>query len=283
MNNEDNGLGDKIYAFLALLGFVFLCVVYVFNRSSAATVKPFDIGGYYIPKDTINQNMSAAEQYQLLLGGRTIQCPQTSMTATKDNLDLSKLFTSYSHSRYGVSRFFLTKSVIGTGDTVTKLDDIGNVINQCDTVLEGQVSLVSFIKDASNVPEYAEIVAPFSFVFGSTNTVDKDKIVIYNGAQTCRITFNNVANWFCAGTYGTTTTAGSGTEEDQVDWTKHGNYHHTVIGNTKAATITSGSAGDVIGYARLRAGNGALTTVSIEVLDGNSWKNVTVKQWLATE
>lgn len=90
---------------------------------------------------------------------------------------------------------------------------------------------------------YVPIVAPFDFTFVNSNVdnaTGSETIIIENKSKTCKIVFNDCANWLCAGT---------DTTSDK--WAAHINsQHNTPIGPNAVSGLTGGIAGSVIGYAR---------------------------------
>lgn len=132
---------------------------------------------------------------------------------------------------------------------------------------------------------YVEIVAPFDFSFLNNNTDGEqtpEKIVILSSSGDVKMTFDNCANWYCAGEPAEFIPGGealnNGNVEDvSVAWNEHGRGgapHYTIIGPSKNAYVRGGSYGKVIGYAD------ADTTVKIEVLENGEWRQITLKSWL---
>ena len=125
---------------------------------------------------------------------------------------------------------------------------------------------------------YIEIVAPFTFSFVNTNiTDDDDSLSIINTTGSCKITFHNVANWYCAGAPYPDPIEDDDQNNPKVtyeQWLSHDKSHLTIIGGSSNAKVKGGVAGQVIGYASKK------TTVTIEVTGGYGSKVRSLKNWL---
>lgn len=273
--------------FLAFLGFVFIAVVCIINYDGTQDKKEFGPFTYYVP-DFRYDTVSSKTLYDRLLNRRSITCPETTMHRSDSMISLNSVCGS--SNPYGVSSFIVGWDDLNVKQVVLRKASWYTGLGfSSESVLtgSGEVSFSTLFADqgmelsGSSSPDendaygVVEIVAPFAFNYGNvnTNTENGSDIVIINSGgtakQKCRITFHNVANWFCAGTPGTTMEVKNGTGKGTQSWEEHSQCHQTIIGNTKNADINGGSAGVVLGYA-----NGE-TTISIEIYDG-SWKSVSI-------
>lgn len=261
---------DRVYMAIAFLGFIILCVVFVFNYEGDKLdgLNTYDMGvGYYIPHDMQKNNSGNADElYQQLVGSRKLTCPLTRMAYSSNSTEFTMIYTSTEKSFYGNECYFLNRGEIGLSDLLTRdnLSLLGSISN--DSIKFSDLCITS---------DKCEIVAPFNFKFANNNTDNGNDIVIVNNLGNCRITFTNVTNWYCAGLIGTSMETGSGTEENSNSWEDHDSYHQSIIGSSRNAVVTSGQARQVIGY-----GNPD-TTVCIESKrDDNTWVPITIDMWV---
>jgi hypothetical protein len=275
---------DRVYLTLAFIGFVILAIVVVNNYDITQDQKEFGVNTYYVPSTVKSKTDSSIDLAEQMQGSRKLTCPQVDMVKTSaTTFNLSTLYGNLYQNAFGAKTMFVTAAAVGAdtlnlanGSSATEIVNVLNVQQAAkfrDT--KGSVRLGD-IWDLSDI-EYIELIAPFNFLFGSVNTTDGSKIVIMNTSGTCRITFNNVANWYCAGTVGTTQTTTSGKSDGNVtSWEDHLNNHHTVIGSTSNAKVSGGSVKDVIGYAT------ADTEVLIEKYSSNSWESITLYEFVSS-
>ena len=119
-----------------------------------------------------------------------------------------------------------------------------------DSIVEGSsryryaTSTDKYLSEYYNIKddECYILVAPARYRFINANTDSSNKIVIEferssNSDPRYRLTFYNVAAWFCAGTM----------SEGKSAILSH-RSHGTVVGNSQNSFVTSGAAGDVLGY-----------------------------------
>ncbi len=276
---------------LAFIGFVVIAVVVVLNHGKNGRAI-YEVESSYVPTQR-SDLLSSKELYDQLTGARRLSCPATTMNKTSDRLvALTSIWGSYYEHPYQLKNLFVSNSTLVDGEGVIS-PSIGNYKDELmlntDTAGESiytndTVKLSSlFTGDKPfNGDQYIEIISPFNFNFeniNSNNKVDDDTgvvvqdIVITNIAGNCRITFGNVANWFCAGEVGTEGIKSSGSD-GVVPWEEHYGAHHSVIGNTANAVCNGGVSGQVIGYAKLD------TTITIEVFSGGSFKKVSFNKFL---
>ena len=277
---------DRVYMVLAFLGAVLLVIIIRANYNTNNDSAVYDVGGMYQP-DARTDLVSTQAIYQQLIGSRQIQCPTTALSMSKDaNVSLSTIWGSYYSHPHRLSYLFITTAALSNGNMVRPMaDDWRSVLNLSTAANNtGTHTLAElFTNDIFSNGDYIEIVAPFNFAFDNINSAstskdestgeDVQKIVIVNSSGTCRITFNNVSNWFCAGPEGTTSVGGTGSAAS-TPWEEHYKVHHTVIGNSSNATVSGGLAGNVIGYA------GKNTTITIEVLNGTRYESCSLKEFI---
>lgn len=274
---------DKVYLTLAFIGFVILAIVVVNNYDITQDQKEFGVNTYYVPSTVKSKTDSSVDLAEQMQGSRKLTCPQVDMTKTSNNtFNLAPLYGNLYENAFGAKTIFVTASDVGADSTnVTNsggATEIINTLNVQQTAkfrdTKGSIKLGD-IWDLGEA-DYIELIAPFNFLFGSVNTTDGSTIVIVNTSGTCRITFNNAANWYCAGIPGTTQTTTSGKGSDITSWEDHVNNHHTVIGSTSNSKVSGGSTKDVIGYAT------ADTEVLVEKYASNSWEPITLYEFITS-
>lgn len=276
---------------LAFVGFVIIAVVVVVNHNKSANTS-YEIESSYIPTQR-SDLLSSKELYDQLTGARRLTCPVITMSKSSDKIiTLTSIWGSYYDHPYQLKNLFITNSRLSDDDTiinpsntdykdVLKLnqDTSGQCIYTSDTV---SISSLFSGDKPFNGEQYIELISPFNFRFenlNSANKVDEDTgvvvqdIVIVNVQGNCRITFGNVANWFCAGPVGTAGIKSNGSD-GTVPWEKHYDAHHSVIGNTSNAICSGGVSGEVIGYAK------SGTTITIEVFENGSFKKVSFSKFI---
>lgn len=277
---------DKVYMVLSVLGFVLICFIFVQNYDVKQDSKEFELGSYYVPTITSQQD-SAAEIYQQISGSRAIRCPETSLSTYEGaKANIASMFNNAYPNKYEATMWMFPTSIVPNTSSRLSLDANNenyyvkslNLGNQYTAA--SKVTVRNLYNDIVSDDEAFPIIAPFQFYFVNSNT-DNDEgngetIIIQNSKKNCKITFTNASNWFCAGAYGTTMTLGSRTTNDKISWEEHKGHHQTVIGQSANASVNGGGAGQVIGYAT------GSTEVLIEYLDGTDWMPISVDTFIKT-
>ncbi len=277
-------MSDKVYTTLGFIGFCFLAVLVYLNWDGHNNTN-YEVQSAYSPVERADL-MNSQDLYNQMTGARSLKCPAESISQSKDGIiNLGTVWGSYANHKYDVKCFFLSAGAldettwkIPTSNWKTDLH-----LNQSALDTNGAVKFSDLFNTTAMFTNdgCAELVAPFNFQFVNLNSDIQDdgatvtqKIVIVNSAGNCRVTFNNVANWFCAGPIGTTSIKSTG-DDGVVEWKDHYVAHHTVIGNSANASVKGGSTGDVIGYAT------ADTTILVEVFESGRWSSTTVGKFLS--
>lgn len=288
---------DRIWMLLALIGFCLLAYIVTINYDSNDEGAMYDVG-VYVPEVRTDLTNSKT-LYEQLQGSRRITCPVVSPPSPQSGaINMSSIYGSYNTHKYNMSYMFIGKYPLYGDNPMSTLtaDNWSSVLkinNTAASSIDPQTIEDLFDGDQfSSDEDFIEIISPFSFIFGNVNSgsieyldngagnknldsmAAQQSIVILNAKSTCRITFTDVANWFCAGEVGTFSTGGSGKNE-QVDWVLHYKYHHSTIGKSPNAVCTGGGPGIVIGYAK------KTTTVKIEVWTGSSWETISLNALIA--
>ena len=263
---------DRVYMVLAFLGFVVLCVVYVFNNDSTKLFVQYDaVDSYYIPKDqAYNNDQAANEIFEEMNGSRSVHCPQTELKRAQAIIP-NNIPSGSQRSAYGVTCFPVNGYVTGTTDALLNSDSL-NAIPNVDLAEAVKLSQLNGIDQDA----YYELIAPFSFVFGNNNTDSTNIIQLVSTTGNCRITFSNVANWYCAGPVGTVSQTGSGTYENETAWDMHDDKHLSVIGKSTNAVVNHGSSGYVVGYGTSE------TTILVEVLTSDGFEPISLRALMTT-
>lgn len=269
---------DKLYLTLALIGFVILAIFVVKNYDIKQDDKVFGVDTYYIPQEVKSKTDSSIDLAQQMSGARRLTCPQTDIVKTSDHVfNVSTLTSNNYTNAFGAKVMFITLSGAGveSGANLKEGTALNKSLNMKGDLPRAGTFTMGDIWDFTD-KDYVELIAPFNFKFNNVNTTDGTNIIIVNTKGSCRITFGNVANWFCAGTPGATQVTKSGKEDNVTQWEDHIGNHHTVVGATTNATVAGGSARDIIGYAK------ADTTVTIEKYEGNQWVDMSLYDFLMT-
>ena len=265
---------DKLYMVLAFIGIIILATVYWFNRDTTNSEVAFDIiDSYYVPMDqAISNDTAANELFDEMIGNRRVQCPITEPTMTSRPIYFGT-FTSYEKSAYNLQTYIVDDWSTDLFDGYINDDDLEAQINDATS----KFNTVGTIKlsDIECSGDVIELIAPFKFSFQNNNVDVGNSIIILNSKGNCKITFDNVTNWFCAGIYGTSMENGSGTYSNGTSWENHQGNHLTIIGSSRNSKVSGGVAGNVIGY-----GNEE-TTITIHIKDASgNWVNASLMQML---
>lgn len=290
---EGDDLSSAFKAVVIFIGFILLCwLIYDKQLEQESVMAGFTTANsYYIPpysekgeseKDILNSMLSNATSYN---------CPEISL-----NKALSLVNISYSNN-YGVrtwvipnsyikdnidassvsvqTKFWKKGDYVGNPDALGVLDMIG--LSTKETAAKSTTEDIKLLD--ADCEDYITIVSPFDFKFLNNNTDDGKSIVIGNLNDTVRITFDNTANWFCAGIPVMSMTESDSGDyyESYDDWTSHNQNHRNIFGISTNSKIRSGPAGVVIGYAS------NLTTMRIEEFNGISWEQISVYNLMGFE
>ena len=269
---------DKVYLTLGLIGFVILAIFVVKNYDIKQDDKVFGVDTYYIPQEVKSKTDSSIDLAQQMSGARILTCPQTYIVKTSDHVfNVSTLTSNNYTNAFGAKVMFITLPGAGveSGANLKEGTALNKSLNMKGDLPRAGTFTMGDVWDFTD-KDYVELIAPFNFKFNNVNTTDGTNIIIVNTKGSCRITFGNVANWFCAGTPGPTQVTKSGKEDNVTQWEDHIGNHHTVVGATTNATVAGGSARDIIGYAK------ADTTVTIEKYEGNQWVDMSLYDFLMT-
>lgn len=275
-------MSDRKWAVVAFIGFIILCIVYVNNAPKEGRPKDFAYGSFYEPVIK-SQDENAAEVYKSLVGTKGLECPVVELSRSYDDLAyITNYYQVYqSNNEYNIVNFFLKMNDLENSSrnpnpsSINDIKDVLGVGNDIMNSVEAINIMNTFCDSNSDEPEYFydEIIAPFAFSFDSINTTNQNnELAIINKKGNCKIVFNNVANWYCAGPVGTVQTVVDSGNASGSEWINH--QHFTVIGKSSNSSVKGGDAGQVIGYI------GENTTVSIYKLDGNNWVQISIKDWI---
>ena len=274
---------DRVYMILGFAGFVVIAIVVYLNYHGRFLTE-YNVDSSFTPIQR-SDLMSSYELYQQLAGSRVLTCPAIATTVSKDLVNLGSIWGSYYNHPYRVNYMFVPRSSISQDTGVNPMiDDYDTVLRLSDAASSSNPALINdlFTVDLFASDEYVTIIAPFPYAFENLNSsysIDKDtgavtqNIVITNTEGTCKITFGNVANWFCAGVPGTQSVVG--TNSDGIkEWEDHYAAHHSVVGNSANAVVRGGNAGEIIGYADRD------TTITIEVTNSSGYRKISLRDFL---
>ena len=259
---------------LAFIGIIILATVFWFNRDTTNSEVVFDIiDSYYVPVDqAISNDTASNELFDEMNGSRRVQCPIIEPTTCSQPIYFGT-FTSYQKSAYNLQTYIVNDDATNIFDSYINDTDIDVLKNDANSKFNtiGPVKL----SDIGCSGDVIELVALFKFSFQNNNIDAGNSIIILNSGSNCKITFDNVTNWFCAGIYGTEMENGNGTLNNGTEWGAHQGNHLTIIGSSRNAKVGDGMSGSVIGY-----GNGE-TTVSVHIKDeSGNWIESSLMQLL---
>lgn len=269
-------MNDKTLGVLSFLSLVVVVVVIAINWNGATVNDNFAYGKYYIPSVS-NKKTDEASLYASMINSKSsTDCTVQELEGTNEGvIYTSSLGSEYPHTNYILS----TKALFGESHTEAL------TYNGWDdsSTMYGLKTMFKWTEAASNNDSYNlyiedesgfnQILAPFPFNFISTNT-EGNTITIVDTSGKVRITFTNVANWFCAGQPVADSSADVSENLSYNSWLSHGTPHGTIIGATANAEVKSGTAGVIIGYANYS------TEVTVEVLKDGGYKTISLYEWL---
>lgn len=268
-------LKDKL-----ILGFAFLCAIIIFvvvivNRPNSDP-NMFTSGSYYTPRTTTRVGLNEGNSWSNFARGNKLECVGLSNTTPEGTA-----ISMNGATKYTIIQFFpltmealnLSTNVvtINTAQSVLKLTDVVNArlgdtteLQLVPTMTEDSHSRSN--EDKSDDGGRYEILAPFAFTFDCSN-VDDDRttLSIVSTNRQIKIVFENISNWFCAGPINTPTVYMNAGEDVTCNWGDHGDHHATIIGYSKNAEKTGGSAGDLIAYGSNN------TKMSLYVVENGQW------------
>lgn len=305
-------MSDKVGVFLSLVAFIIIAIVVSKNYNFAADEVQFTEGGFYVAGTPADRQMSEKQLLAQMNSARNVQCPQTHIAETTNGLCRIAVYNKDKDNKWRNEYFFIPNYWLKDKEVKllnpqeaywTDADKGASTVRSACEMLNINAAAADTtgvtLNQLCGITEYCELVAPFQFVFENLNTTSRhdctqcnvvegkgscEKIVIVSKDGKCRIIFDHVANWFCAGEIGKEGEATS-TEWDDVtesyktkrkSWDEHAtgqNVHYSVMGNSGNSTVSGGGAGIVIGYGKPE------TTVKIEYLSGSTWTELTVHKW----
>lgn len=256
---------EIIFIILAILGGAAFIYVGWLKFNAEKYDNNYTVDSYYIPT-VESQEINEKNLYEALTGSSKNQCPNPTLQKSQSLIKIA-----YS-GKYSPKCWVLNNDYVNSSSSVETLSikqwsssqgtkGVGDFLKLTNIAYQeaSSATLCGSLGDGS----YTEIIAPFDFNFVNNNTdSDSDNIVITNKAGTVKITFYDVANWFCAGPPGTD------------GWEEHKDNHLSIEGSSANAVTNGGSAGSIIGYA-----NG-YTSIEIQVNESIGWHNISVKQFL---
>jgi len=237
--------GDRIKLVIAILSAGLIAFIILKNYPGKIK-KMTTTEDYYVTEETVERGTSDGSSYYAMNSNGRLQCPGLDNTSPKgSSLNVASLRNNA--NQWLITKMPFTRETLNfkyvsvTKDTVAQLD-----------IKQGGKGTITDIVDSPTLPlegGYYEIIAPFSYSFLNTNLDDSksNTIIIKNANGTCRMTVENAANWFCAGTVGTETVYTNTSDTAPKSWAEHSQKHMTKIG-ASSTVKSSGSAGELIGY-----------------------------------
>lgn len=264
---------DKLLLGGAVLCAIIIFVVFAANKANSDP-NQFTTGSYYTPRNTTKVGANEGNSWSNFANGNKLECAGIANT----NAECTPISINGA-TKYKIIQYFpLTMEELGLTTNVATMNTIQSVLNLQDVAGSKlgdstgcQLVPMHSVTDGSNKGDYYEIVAPFAFTFDCSN-VDEDRrsITIVSSNRQVKLRLDNVANWFCAGPVGTETVYMNAGDDVTCEWIDHGEHHATIIGSSKNADKSGGSAGDLIAY-----GNDE-TTMTLMVVENGQW---VTKSW----
>lgn len=272
------GSKDKILLIVAFVSLLFIGLVVVKNYPGKE--KGLQMGSYYTSNDTTILGRREGSSYASLTASGRVACPgidNTNPTGTKVS---TTGVTAYANKFGFVYLPFTSETANLNTKSLTKstLSNAGLKSGSESSAYTVSEHLSGTSPSYPIGDSYYEIIAPFAFSYNNNNldsaTADSDSILITNTKGNLRMIVKNVANWFCAGTYGTETRFSN--IDDPVAWEDHDTHHLCKLGSG-SNDVTGGSAGDLIGY------GSADTTIEFQALTTSGWKTMNISNIILTE
>lgn len=256
---------DKLLLGLAVICAIIIFVVFAANKANS-DYNQFLTGSYYTPRTTTKVGAKEGNSWSNFAGGNRLECPGVDNTTPVGTRVSMNGATKYNMLQY----FPISMEVLGISNNVVTANSAQSVLQLIDevgTTMGGCTSL----NVAPSSGDYIEIIAPFGYTFDCSN-IDEERttISIVSSNRQLKLVFDDVVNWFCAGPYGTQSVYMNAGEDIVCPWEEHGDHHSTIIGHSKNADISGGSAGDLIGYAT------DSTKMTLYVVENGTW---VAKSW----
>lgn len=214
------------------------------NTGDSNRIYALSVDNYYTPSSRTS-NLSVQKMYSMMMSQSMYGCQSSSMLTSPNAVPAQHVSGTYDDVGsncivYDIMEDKYTQ-VLSAGKK-SPMQIAGNDGRYVNKDTDGEIS-------GSAITDVYRLIAPFRFGFDVTNTKG-DTIIITctcKGAYKHRITFYNVAGWFCVGN--------NPTAEDLANHTRHS----TIVGNSANAHVSGGYPGNIIGY------GDADTTVKFEV------------------
>lgn len=245
MGNKDKFM--LIGAFVAILFIGFIVISNYPNKGKELTV-----GSYYTSDETTTIGKREGSSYGSLTGSSRKECPGLDNNSPEGHTVITTGVAAYVNA-YGFSYLPVTQETAKLPvKALTKNNLSSSGINNA-TGSAGSGTIDNMFKNGVEYPigngTYYEIIAPFAFTYTNYNSevdsINESRLEIVNSSGTCKMTVTHVANWFCAGPYGTVTDYSN--QDEPYSWEEH-NYHHLTKVGFGSNFVTGGSAGELIGY-----------------------------------
>lgn len=271
------GLKDKI-----ILGAAFICAIIIFAVFAANKVNSdpnrFVTGSYYTPRNTTRVGANEGNSWSNFASGGKLECAGISNTTP-----IGTPISINGATKYKIIQYFpltmedmgLTTNIatINTAQSLLKLNDAAScTLGECSSLnVNPTIVDMDASGDISDPGGRYEIIAPFAFTFDCSNVDrDRDTISIVSSNRQIKLVFEGISNWFCAGPVGTPTVYMNAGDDVTCGWNQHKDHHATIIGYSKNANKTGGSAGELIAY-----GNSG-TKMTLYVVENGQWA---IRSW----
>lgn len=266
-------LKDKLLLGAAIVSMIVIFAVFAANKANSDP-NQFVTGSYYTPKTTTKVGANEGNSWSNFAKGNKLECAGISNT-----VPIGTPISINGATKYKIIQYFpMTMEDLGINtnictintmqSTLKLVDEAGTMIGGC-TELNLSPTLYDESADKSDRGDDGgryEIIAPFAFTFDCSN-IDEDRttVSIISSNRQVKIVFEEVANWFCAGPVGTQSVYKSAGDDISCDWKDHGDHHASIIGHSKNAVKSGGSAGDLIAYGT------SSTKMTLYVVENGQW------------
>ena len=275
-------LKDKIILGAAVISVAIIFVIFAANKVNDDPNR-FVTGSYYTPKEVTKVGLNEGNSWANFAGGNKLECVGIGNTTPEGTR-----ITINGATKYKVMQYYpLTMEALGINTNVVTISNFKSIIQPQDVAggtlgestgltlrptLQDDDASSSKDSTAGDDGGRYEIIAPFAYTFDNSN-IDNDRytISIVSSNRQVKIVFEDIANWFCAGPVGTQTVYMNAGDDVHCNWSEHGDHHATIIGSSRNAAKSGGSAGDLIAYGKNS------TKMTLYVVENGQWVK---KSWV---
>ncbi len=258
-------LKDKIILGGTIISIIIIFAVFSANKANSDP-NIFVTGSYYTPRTTTKIGANEGNSWSNFASGNKLECVGISNTTP-----IGTPISVNGATKYKIIQYFpLSMEELGLSTNVVTINNIQSTLKLVDAA-SPTLGDSTELHLSPHFQDYYEIIAPFAYTFDCSNVdEDRDTISILSSNRQVKIVFDGVANWFCAGPVGTETIYMNAGDDITCEWPEHCNHHATIIGSSRNAVKSGGSAGELIAY-----GTNS-TKMTLYVVENGQW---IIKSW----